>query len=123
MCRQAEVRRHDGLRAEGRSPYVRLRDSLRTAEKKLWGRKKSWGVEKVIWPPNTITTRRRKRKEKKSEVFPLGRRKIDFRAPKEQGPKYERSYCAALRDITILNSARDRRIYFPRHHNSGAFLS
>ena len=33
-----------------------------------------WGVEKVIWPPNTITRRRRKKK-KKAEVFPLGRRK------------------------------------------------
>ena len=32
-----------------------------------------WGVEKVIWPPNTIT--RRRRKKKKNEVFPLGRRK------------------------------------------------
>ena len=42
MCRQAEVRRHDGLRAEGRSPYVGLRDSLRTAEKNVWGGKKNW---------------------------------------------------------------------------------
>ena len=30
MCRQAEVRRRDGLRTEGRSPYVGLRDSLPT---------------------------------------------------------------------------------------------
>ena len=29
--------------AEGRSPCVGLRDSLRTAEKKWWGRKKFWG--------------------------------------------------------------------------------
>ena len=33
-----------------------------------------WGVEKVIWPPNTIT--RRRRKKKNPEVFLLGRRKI-----------------------------------------------
>ena len=77
MCRQAEVRRHDGLRAEGRSPYVGLHDSLRTgekkcgAEKKIGGRKNNlgavffWGgVEKIIWPPNTITRRRRKKKRK-----------------------------------------------------------
>ena len=37
--------------------------------------KKIWGVEKVIWRPNTIT-RRRQKKQKKTEVFPLGRRKI-----------------------------------------------
>ena len=93
MCRQAKVRRHDGLRTEGRSPYVGLRDSLRTAEKKLGGRKsyfaaehhneaapkkrKNWGVEKVILPPNTITRRcRKKKKKKKAESFPLGRLKI-----------------------------------------------
>ena len=82
MCRQAEVRRHDGLRAEGQSPYVGLRDSLRTAEKKMWCRKKKLGaenifggVETILWSPNTIT-RRRQKKKKKAEVFPLGRRKI-----------------------------------------------
>ena len=80
MCRQAEVRRHDGLRAEGRSPYVGLRDSLRTAENNcgaetiFWGPKKFLGaemflggVEKVIWSPNTIT--RGRRKKKKSRGF------------------------------------------------------
>ena len=95
MCRQADVRRHDGLRAEGRSPCVGLRgNSLRTAEKTMWGRKKNWGpkkaenvfggVEKVIWPPNTIT--RRRRKNKQTRFFRLGAEKYNFRAPKEQRP-------------------------------------
>ena len=93
MCRQAEMRRHDGLRAEGRSPYVGLRDSLRTAEKKLWGcnffggLNKIFGGRKYIWPPNTIITRRRrKKKKKKPRFFRLGAEKYDFRAPKEQRP-------------------------------------
>ena len=54
-------------------------------KKKTGGRKKIvgaetifWGVEKVIWPPNTIT--RRRRKKKKTVFFPLGRRKIRLQA-------------------------------------------
>ena len=42
--------------------------------KKKAAKKYFWGVEKVICPPNTIT--RRRRKTKKNEVFPLGRRKV-----------------------------------------------
>ena len=44
-------------------------------EKEKAAAKYFWGVEKVIWPPNTIT-RRRLNKNKKAEVFPLGHRKI-----------------------------------------------
>ena len=62
----------------------RLRDSLRTGEKKLGAEKNIWGVEKVIWPPNTITKRHRekKQKQKKTRFFRLGAEKYDFRALK-----------------------------------------
>ena len=49
----------DGLRAEGRSPYVGLRDSLRTAEKKcgavnnFWGPKFFWGESKKLFGGRT----------------------------------------------------------------------
>ena len=38
------------------------------------------GVEKVIWPPNTIT--RQRREKKKTRFFRFGAEKYDFRAPK-----------------------------------------
>ena len=88
MCRQAKVRRHDGLRAEDRSPYVGLRDSLRTAEKKMWGRNKILGAEKNLGGRKKNLGGRKSyltaehhneaapKKKKKNEVFPLGRRKI-----------------------------------------------
>ena len=44
------------------------------------------GVEKVFWPPNTITRRRRKKK-KEPRFFRLGTEKYEFRAPKERRPK------------------------------------
>ena len=50
------------------------------AEKKIGGRIFLGGVEKVIWPPNTIT--RRPRKKIKNEVFPVGRRKIRLKGKK-----------------------------------------
>ena len=54
-------------------------------EKNLGRPKFFWGgVEKVIWPLNTITRRRRKKKKKKK--FRLGAEKYDFRPPKEQRP-------------------------------------
>ena len=34
-----------------------------------------WGVEKVIWPPNTIPRRRRKKQKKKPRFFRLGAEK------------------------------------------------
>ena len=54
------------------------------AEKKLGAENKIGGVEKVIWPPNTIT--RRRQKKKKARFFRLGAEKYDFRLPKEQRP-------------------------------------
>ena len=60
-------------------------------KKKIGGRKKIGGaenvlegVEKVIWPPNTLTRRRRKKKQ--TIFFRLGSEKYDFRPPKEQRP-------------------------------------
>ena len=45
----------------------------KNAKKYFWGPKYFWGVEKVIWPPNTIT--RRRRKKKKTRFFRLGAEK------------------------------------------------
>ena len=42
-------------------------------KKKKSRRKIFWGVEKVIWPPNTITRRRRKKKRKR--FFRMGAEK------------------------------------------------
>ena len=53
--------------------------------------KKNWRVEKVTWPPNTIT--RRRGKKKKTRFFRLGPEKYDFRAPKEQRPRYGTRNC------------------------------
>ena len=96
MCRQAEVRRHDGLRAEGRSPYVGLRDSMRTAEKKMWGRKKKLGCRKFFGGGRKsylaaehhkeTAPEKKKKKKKTTRFFRLGAEKYDFRAPKEQRP-------------------------------------
>ena len=55
------------------------------AEKKLGGEFFSGGVEKVIWPPNTIT-RRCRGKKKKTFSFRLGAEKYHLRPPKEQRP-------------------------------------
>ena len=124
MCRQAEVRRHDGLRAEGRSPYVGLRDSLRTAEKKMWGRKKSWGgrKEKLGGRKSDLAADHHieaaPKKKKKTRFFRLGAEKYDFRAPKEQRPTLQRDILVAylyLYYITTIwkNCAAS---IIPHHH-------
>ena len=63
------MRHHDGLRAEGRSPFVGLRDSLRTAEKKLWGQKKIAGRKNYLGAEDHNEAAPEKKKKK--EVFPL----------------------------------------------------
>ena len=81
-----------GARRKSRFLILGAEKTKKPPEKKIGGRKKNvgaeflgGGVEKVIWPPSTITRRRLKRK-KKTIVLRLGAEKYDFRPLKEQRP-------------------------------------